>query len=209
MKTKEFGQDQQDGQDRNDDGFSSSPSRKSCTSRLNFVVFLCTLCVSAWSFFGSTANASTCGTSSRAVNHHQVIVANQSAVVVPSGFIVVPFAVPVAVPSYVQYQAAAAPQGAGGEEKTVEAQSDPRPLASEPRSLVTSSCMKCHSGSTPKGKLDLSGELSPAVRLRSIARIFSDDPTRRMPKGKSLDAQAIGLLIQELSRPQPKKEAAD
>jgi len=145
-----------------------------------------------------------------------VIVANQSAVVVPSGFIVVPFAVPVAVPSYVQYQAAAAPQGAGvgvqgagGEEKKAEAQSAPKPEAPEPRSLVASSCAKCHSGPTPKGKLDLSGELTADVRLKSIARILSDDPTRRMPKGKSLDAQAIGLLIQELSRPQPKKEAAD
>lgn len=152
-----------------------------------------------------SAYCATCATSSRA----RVVVAAQSAVVVSNGFIVVPFAVPVAVPSYVQYQAAVTPQGSGvgmqgaGEETKAEAQSDSRPQAPEPRSLVASSCAKCHSGPTPKAKLDLSGELLPAVRLRSIARILSDDPARRMPKGKSLDAQAIGLLIQELSRAAP------
>ena len=133
----------------------------------------------------------------------QVVVANQSAVFIPHGFIAVPFAVPVGVPSYVQYQAVVSGQGSVASEETTSEVS--RALAAErvlaaPATLVAQTCVKCHSGPNPKSNLDLSGELAPAVRLKMIARILADDPAKRMPKGKPLDAQAIGLLIQELSR---------
>ena len=48
----------------------------------------------------------------------QFILANQSAVFIPQGFIAVPYAVPVAMPSYVQYQANPTPT--------------PAPIVSEP-----------------------------------------------------------------------------
>jgi len=129
--------------------------------------------------------------------HHRQVV------IIPQGFIAVPFAVPVAVPSYVQYQAIVASSplpevsaATATQEATAKAHEAPPPTLS----LVAKSCVKCHSGEKPKGKLDLSGDLSPALRLKAIGRILADDESKRMPKGKPLDAQAIGLLIQELSR---------
>lgn len=130
----------------------------------------------------------------------QVVIATQSAVFIPQGFIAVPYAVPVALPSYVHYQAmpqVPAPPVVG---EPVQATSAATQGQEAPPTLVSQSCVKCHSGPTPKGKLDLSGELSPETRLKMIQRMLADDPTKRMPKGKLLEAQAIGLLIQELSR---------
>ena len=64
-------------------------------------------------------------------------------------------------------------------------------------------------GATPKGKLDLAGEVPAETRLKMIQRILADDPAQRMPKGKPLDAQQIGLLLQELSRvPKPVGEVS-
>jgi len=135
---------------------------------------------------------------------HRQVAAN--VVLVPRNFVAVGYAVPVATPSYVgyqypQYQAHAGPDPfdvppAKPEATNATTQGHEAPSAS----LVQQSCVKCHSGESPKGKLDLSGDLSPDVRLKMIGRILADDPAERMPKGKALDAQAIGLLIQELSK---------
>lgn len=138
------------------------------------------------------------------------VVAN--AVVVPQGFIAVPFAVPVAVPSYVQYQAlpgygAVASAGIGFNEAPPKVTAQAEPEAPLPMSLVTQHCAKCHrpSGSAWKTtELDLTGELSNETRLHMIQRILSDDPAKRMPRGKQLTAQQTGEIIQELSQvPKP------
>lgn len=167
----------------------------------------------------------------RVINHQQVVVAN--AIVIPQNFIAVPVAQPLAVPSYYGYQylpqyAAAVGYGSSAighpeptynkvEPEEVRAMRERIQIKPEeaplPMSLVSQHCAKCHkpAGSAwKKTELDLTGELSNATRLHMIQRILSDDPAKRMPRGKPLDAQAIGLLIQELSQvptpAQPKPE---
>jgi hypothetical protein len=162
----------------------------------------------------------------------QVVVANQSAVFIPQGFIAVPFAVPVAVPSYVQYQAvstqaqaayggpavgyeeARANEPAATAKEELARSREARPAAAarvaakidaQHSPLTVQYCVKCHhpaGGAWARTKLDLSADLTAELRLKMIGRILADDPARRMPKGKALDAAEIGLLIQELSRPQ-------
>ena len=66
-------------------------------------------------------------------------------------------------------------------------------------SLIVANCAKCHSGADAKGGIDLSGELTCEVRLHAIWQVMHNDPARRMPKGKDLDPETLGLLIQELA----------
>jgi len=141
----------------------------------------------------------------RVVNRN-VVVAN--AVVVPANFVAVAYAVPVATPSYVQYQypqyQAASDPWAKEPRATQEglARAQEAPEAPIPFSLVATHCVRCH---TPNSRswvshhLDLSGDLSAETRLKMITRILADSPEKRMPKGKQLDAQQIGLLVQEIS----------
>jgi len=72
-------------------------------------------------------------------------------------------------------------------------------------SLVAQACAKCHNANpTAAGVVtDFSNldALTCEQRLLAIGRILSNDPARRMPNGQTLDAQTIGLLIQELSQP--------
>lgn len=145
------------------------------------------------------------------VQQRQVVVAN--AIVVPQNFIAVPVAQTLAVPSYVQYQYL--PQYAAGvgygssavgmeppQREPVKALAEPEEEAPLPMSLVTQHCAKCHKpgGSAwKKTELNLTGELSNETRLHMIGRILSDSAEKRMPRGKQLDAQTIGLIVQEIS----------
>ncbi len=162
-----------------------------------------------------------------AVNHRQVVVARN--VVAHSNVIqttfAVPIGVPVAVPSVVSYQAVPQPQyqsqhyqqpqhastvttkaecaacscpncpncAAKGEVKAAVVES--KSLLS----LVQQNCVRCHSGAEPKGGLDLSGALDCETRMKCIARVLADSDDKRMPKGKSLNPDDLGKLIQELA----------
>jgi hypothetical protein len=71
--------------------------------------------------------------------------------------------------------------------------------------LVARNCSKCHSGPTPKGKLDLStpSKLAADDRLRAIRAVLADDEAQRMPpaaSGVKLSAEELGKLLQELSQ---------
>lgn len=145
-----------------------------------------------------------------------------SVAAVPAGFVAVPFAVPVAMPSYVQYQAiggvstavgqyylpAVEPRAAGcancvakssaAEAVATAAQATPERQAS---SLVIAQCGRCHGAVQPKAGLDLTKKLDDATRLKAISRLLADDPQQRMPKGAELSPEVLGQLIQELAQP--------
>ncbi len=141
--------------------------------------------------------------------------------VVSGGLLVTQFAVPVAVP---QYAAPVAPPsyvqyGAGYSTSSTETLEDRiaakviqglqasgalRPAAAV-STLVVRNCSQCHSGATPKGKLDLStpSKLTADDRLRAIRAVLADDDAQRMPpaaSGVKLSAQELGKLLQELSQ---------
>jgi cytochrome c5 len=147
----------------------------------------------------------------------QVRIATSSFVEIPSGFVVVPFAVPVAMPSYVQYQAldygytAAAsafvqppatsqssPASAAASAAPSKTES-PAPDVLSGNTLISSQCGKCHGAVQPKAGLDLTGALDDATRLKAITRLLADDPKKRMPPGKDLAPDLLGSLIQELA----------
>jgi mono/diheme cytochrome c family protein len=143
--------------------------------------------------------------------------------VVPAGFVVTQFAVPVAVPqytvpiaqpSYVQYGTLQTGYGTASTEaledrivakvlKGLQATGTVKPLEAPP-SLVTRSCVQCHGGATPKAGLDLSrpDALSAEQRLACVARLLTDDAEKRMPpkaSGVTLSAEELGKVLQELS----------
>lgn len=66
-------------------------------------------------------------------------------------------------------------------------------------SLVQQYCASCHGPTKQEGKLNLTGELSSDMRLKSIQRLLTDDPAKSMPKGKTITDQQRGELIAELS----------
>lgn len=70
--------------------------------------------------------------------------------------------------------------------------------------VVDQHCAKCHSGAEPKGgfAVDL-GPLTDSQKLKAISRVLSEDSGKRMPKGETLSAEALGKVIQELSKPNP------
>lgn len=130
----------------------------------------------------------------------------QKNLIVGSGFTVVPFAVPVAVPvatvqsptvlySYDGHRPPHQTTQVPLEEPPVEANSPSRATLLEQR------CATCHGGDAPKAGIDLShpAGLSPAQRLSAVARVVSDDADLRMPKGTTLSASEIGRVLQELS----------
>jgi mono/diheme cytochrome c family protein len=134
----------------------------------------------------------------RSVHRGQSIVLRGS-----SGLAIVPFAVPVAVPvavvsqptvlyaysRYVPQPAAPATDATAAGERVT------------PHSIVARSCRSCHAGNAPAAGLDLSDltRLEPRQRLQAIARVVSDDPAVRMPRGSTLSPADIGAAIQELS----------
>ena len=133
----------------------------------------------------------------------------QKSIVVSSGFAVVPFAVPVAVPvatvqsptvlySYDGHRVANRATQSPQEEPPAEA----NPQTSS--TLLEQKCAQCHGGAAPKAGLDLSNpvSLSPQQRLAAVARVVSDDAELRMPKGSTLSPSEIGRLLQELSSPE-------
>ena len=141
--------------------------------------------------------------------------------VVNGGLLVTQFAVPVAVPqyaarvappSYVQYGAGYSTSATETIEDRIaakviqglQAAGTLRPAAVGP-TLVTQNCSRCHSGPTPKGKLDLSlpSKLSADDRLPRHPRVLADDEAQRMPpaaSGVKLSADQLGKLLQELSQ---------
>lgn len=135
-------------------------------------------------------------------------VSSHQAVVVQQGFVAVPFAVPVAVPSYVNYVApqayygmpASSPREPADPQDAVKAQEAPA------GSLVAKHCAACHDGSKPD-RVVLTGDLDCETRLKAIGKMLHDDDAQRMPKGKTLSAEDLGLLIQELSAGVPQSQA--
>jgi hypothetical protein len=144
----------------------------------------------------------------------KVQVAATSVATVSAGVVAVPFAVPVAMPSYVQYSAyvanavpvystAAHATAAAGACSTVQSTGNalaPMSNGAVPApSLVAARCTRCHGATQPKAGLDLTGPLDDATRLKAIARVLADDPQVRMPKGTELAPSELGQLIQELA----------
>lgn len=76
------------------------------------------------------------------------------------------------------------------------------------QTLVASNCVKCHQGEDAKGAYRMDVPLTEGKKLKAITRILADDPAKRMPKGKTLGAEELGKLIQELSRPAVAAESA-
>ena len=131
----------------------------------------------------------------------QIVV--QKSVIVQNGFAVVPFAVPVAVP----VTTVNVPTVLYSFDAHRGYQQQPQAKTSEPKHtattvLVVQKCAKCHSGEAPKGGLDLTNPsaLTTKQRLSAVARVVSDDPDERMPKGATLSPGEIGRVLQELSR---------
>lgn len=141
--------------------------------------------------------------------------------VVSGGLVVTQFAVPVAVPqyaapvappSYVQYGAGYSTSSTESLEDRIAAKviqglqaAGTLRAASAAPTLVARNCSKCHSGPTPKGKLDLSipTKLAADDRLRAIRAVLADDEAQRMPpaaSGVKLSAEELGKLLQELSQ---------
>ncbi len=157
--------------------------------------------------------------------HAQLQFSTTSVAAVPAGFVAVPFAVPVAMPSYVQYQAlggfttafsqyaylpssaqrASACASCATKAPAADEVSSTRAtqLAPEPSTttIVAAQCGRCHGAVQAKAGLDLTAELDEATRLKAISRLLADDPRQRMPKGKELPPELRGQLIQELARP--------
>ncbi len=143
----------------------------------------------------------------------------QRNIVVQNGFAVVPFAVPVAVPvatvnvptvlysfdanrGYQQsHQTHNADRSGFTEPRSRDEGSEHWTSDSRPSAVVLK-CAKCHSGEAPKAGLDLSksAALTTKQRLAAVARVVSDDPEERMPKGSTLSPTEIGNVLQELSR---------
>ena len=152
---------------------------------------------------------------------HRQVVRVQSVIVNQQGLAVVPFAVPVAVPVatvnpggvYYGYQQQAQPQAVQQQapcpqvahEQAVQEPQTAEPLTGETQaestSLVHQHCAKCHTGEQAKAgfRLEAWTTLGAEQRLKMIRRVLSDDESTRMPKGKQLDPQTLGELIQELS----------
>ncbi len=152
-----------------------------------------------------------------------VQVAATSVAAVQAGVVAVPFAVPVAMPSYVQYSAfvaAAAPsyQSQVAATSTIGTclvpmyagaeTAGPQVAAARQASLVAAHCGRCHGATQPKAGLGLTAALDDGTRLKAIARILADDPRLRMPKGEELGPDELGRLIQELST-RPAADAGD
>lgn len=144
----------------------------------------------------------------------KVQVAATSVASVQAGVVAVPFAVPVAMPSYVQYSAyvasAASPYSShvaatstnGACLVPAHGNADaarPQATAAKTASLVAAHCGRCHGATQPKAGLDLTAALDDATRLKAIARVLADDPQLRMSKGEELGPDELGRLIQELS----------
>ena len=70
----------------------------------------------------------------------------------------------------------------------------------DPLRLTRQACAKCHTGAQAKGGFSVDGDLSCEDRLRAVSMLLHDDASKRMPKGRPLDAQSTGLIIQELSK---------
>ena len=136
----------------------------------------------------------------------RAVVARQN-VVLQNGLVVVPFAVPVAVPvatvnvPTVLYSFDGNPDYQA-RPHVMQAVPNPDIAAMESPSLVRRKCAKCHGGPSPKAGLDLSkpAALTTKQRLAAVARVVSDDPEERMPKGGTLSPAEIGRVLQELSR---------
>lgn len=152
-----------------------------------------------------------------------------------SGLVVTPFAVPVAAPVAVaqvspyvygfspagtqSYSAASSStsedriaekviaklKAAGFGGSTFQAQA----LPAEKPSLVAANCAKCHAGASAAKGYRVDVPLSEAAKLKAIARILEDDAGKRMPKGKTLDPQSLGLLLQELAKSSPLPPVAE
>ena len=174
-------------------------------------------------------------------------IGTRSLIVTPHAY---PLAVPVAVPSYVQYgypQALVAPdhyQGkpyeqyareyrayvellrlkdkrdlqqasglrlqASGETATAAGRTLPNPSTpAAGGSLVTRSCVRCHSGAEAKRGLDLTAG-TPADKLDdAIRRVLSEDPELAMPPPNSPEGEALGntdrgeLVLELAAEPEP------
>jgi hypothetical protein len=119
----------------------------------------------------------------------------------PSGLVVVPFAVPVAVPVSVisqpavfySYREYATPNaGLSDTDTPPTSTSDSAttvplaPSADRAVALLTSRCAKCHTGVSPPGHLqifDVAGQIVPKLPRRAILEMVSPDATgaQRMP----------------------------
>ncbi len=128
------------------------------------------------------------------------------AIVSTSGLTVVPFAVPVAVPvATVQvptvlysYSASGAAHPTAPASTDIGAHVD---TAEEATSIIQQACVRCHGGEAPQAGLSLESldGLSREQRLEAVARLVSDDPDLRMPRGATLAPAEIGRVLQALS----------
>lgn len=103
-------------------------------------------------------------------------------------------------------KAAVAPEVAEAEKMkpkpTVTIQTDPKPAAASwmPKAgaaleVLESKCSACHSGANPKGGFTVEKQLDAASWDRVVARITTADPSKRMPKGDTLNVQEFRALI--------------
>lgn len=73
------------------------------------------------------------------------------------------------------------------------------------QSLVTQNCSECHGENNPKAGFSVFGDMTAEEKLKAISRILHSDPEKRMPKGKPIDDDIRGRLIDELAKTRPTK----
>ena len=79
-------------------------------------------------------------------------------------------------------------------------QATPAAAAQPEQTLVQQHCVSCHNPTKKDGGLDLTGELTPTIRLKSVFRLNNDTAEKpAMPKGKLLTNDQRGELVRELT----------
>ncbi len=128
-----------------------------------------------------------------------------------ANLIAVPIAVPVGMPSYVQYQAPAASYGtaaavgygapaAGAAAPAACAQQQPAEEAlGDTVDFVAQACVRCHGPVKPKGGLDLTKPVDERGRLEMLRRLFARDPAQRMPPGRQLAPAELAGIVEQIT----------
>jgi mono/diheme cytochrome c family protein len=141
-------------------------------------------------------------------------VVHRQNVVVSSGAVITPFAIPVAVPtSVVQYgytyshADAARAYGVQSNDAALfeeflawKQQREAAAAQALPQTLLQKNCVGCHANNADaKEHFDLSGQLTSEQKLSAIAAVMKG----KMPKNKPLDPQVRADLVAELSGVEP------
>lgn len=77
----------------------------------------------------------------------------------------------------------------------------PEQAAAQPQTMLGQHCATCHKADSHRLTLIDAKSLTCEQKIDAIHRLLSNDPNERMPKGKVLTPEELGLILQELSEP--------